>query len=175
MSYILSALQKAEQDRRRRRGFNMDELGVQPLQRHRAAGSASSTGGRVGLTIAALGLVGTLGALVPWLYLPAPADPAAEDIVRQQADETHVQAVASEVRVSEAAASTAQPDVNLPQALDIQGIILVQGQPGASRVLLAGRALAEGDELEPGLRVVSIEATRIILSVEGEQKSYSLP
>lgn len=166
MSYILSALEKADKERRKKKG-----LSFETLSDSQAEFTSSRTHSRYSALVWVLGGLMVVG-LVWWLLPeqvaqrePAQADPSGIEEQREPAARANV----------EDAVAQAEPVSVLPERLDVEGIVYIEDQPAMSRVFIQGKGYREGEYYQGDIRIFSIGETAITLSSSGISKSYPIP
>lgn len=169
MSYILAALEKADKERRKKRGLTFDSLSDQ--QGEPVISSAHS---KTIFKIFGWGLGAVLiGGVFWYLFLKQSDDMQArilaEPPAAQQIRETPLAEPASRATVS----IPATPD--LPSRLEVEGIVYIEDQPSRSRVFIEGQGYREGDYYQEDFRILSISETEIRLSNGSDTRSYPIP
>ncbi len=177
MSYILSALRKAEKERKQKHGFHLNEIteqnsASQPLLDYPRRRVPIATGS------AALVILVGLAWWVANLPLFDSVDPAVQikiDAVDRSAPILTEQSQESSLvdAVSEGAETSAVRQ--LPESLVPEGILYLEGRPQSSRLYVDGVGYRVGDQWRPGITITAIDQSGFVLSNGVSQQRYSLP
>lgn len=166
MSYILAALEKADKERRKKRGLTLEGLGDPSPESSLSA--KASTGSKKGWW----GLLACLiagGAL--WQFSPAFLVPEEEGAT---VPPSPVEAQSLELPTPVETAGIPLPNA-LPDQVAVEGIVYIEGQPSRSRVFIGGRGYRENDIFLGDVRIMRIEETAITLSNGDASRAYPIP
>lgn len=165
MSYILAALEKADKERRKKRGLTLETLSDSAAE-HRPQRSRRN---RILIAIGSLICLLLLGLI--WRAMPVPSiQPESASLVTSTTIEAQL-----DVPAQRPSTDSADPLSALPERLEVEGIIYIESQPERSQVFIEGRGYRAGDFLRENFRIVSIEETAITLSNSDSSRSYPIP
>lgn len=174
MSHVLSALRKAEKERRRGRGLSLDDLGSADWQ----AASPDFAARRNWVLPLLAVLSAVLIAIGFWWFWGqnsgdariqaiAPAEPPALEV------EPPVPQKASSQEAAPATSSASS--VQLPESLEVEGHIYVEGRPELNRVFIGGRGYRAGESYRGDIRVESIDSEGFRLTKGDKGRHYPAP
>lgn len=175
MSYILSALKKAESERREQAG----NVGVSPMVEPGSADKSAK-----GPALILVGAVFALVILVIWLWLvgsPAPlgqvvSKPAVAvvemPIASAASDFADGGELESTKRVIVPRQKTVYAQKSVFDNIDVKGHLYVATRPSLRKVVINDSTLREGEKIN-GIVVEEITETGVILSFEGVEKTIS--
>jgi hypothetical protein len=166
MSYILAALEKADKERRKKRGLTLDGLSDTGTE------LKSAPSGYSRMLKVSFGVVACL-IIVSLLWRVSPGQLAQ---MESDAGSLATTSENSPVEVSSMPVTAeAESTTILPARLDVEGIIFIEDQPARSRVFIGGKGYRQGDLYQDDIRVLSIAESALTLSNGTTSKSYPIP
>jgi len=166
MSYILSALEKADKERRKKRGLTLEGLSDSATEIESSPSGYSRVLTVTLVVVACLIIASLLWRAPPGQ--PAQVEPDAASVVAtNEVAPAEVSSVPAPVEIA--------PTEILPAKLEVEGIIFIEDQPARSRVFIGGKGYRQGDLYQDNVRVQSIAETALTLSSGTISKSYSIP